>query len=123
MQKTKFYDNFQNELKNTRIFISIDKDDANAIHLLYEKTIPETDILFEYASLVEEKGEEIQFSLTVNKPLFDWCQSMINDKKDLTGIFFDIISAVKEKNQMSDVFIRPTHDNHDFPLNFKKLID
>ena len=95
---TPFINNFKTECLQTRIFISIDEDDSNSIQLLYEKATPESNILFEYASIVEESdASEIQFSLTVSPELYSWCQSMIDDEKDISGIFIDIISAVNEK--------------------------
>lgn len=81
------------------IYLSIDTSDANQILCQYDTIIPAVSELFESAKKVDNSGKEIQFQLTIDADIAEWCQGLVNDEKDDTGVFSQILETYHEKKR------------------------
>lgn len=80
------------------MYITIDKQDANTILLQYSEITPDVGFLFDAAKQVDDSHlNEIQFNFDLNKEAAIWCQSMINDNNDESGIFSHYLDTYNEK--------------------------
>lgn len=80
------------------VFITIDKADADSIMRRYAEITPEASILFSLANEVNDSClEDIQFNITINEDVIEWCKEMITEHHDTTGVFDHIVSTYNEK--------------------------